>query len=72
MSVELFSVWQFFSDGTQEKYKENVPAEEAVKAARHCCYNVAANMGITVRVIIVDSDDYTNFEWKKGEGVVFP
>lgn len=67
-----FSVWQFFVDGTQERVRHMVSATEAMKAARHYTDNVASRMGITARVIITDGGDYTNFEWKKGEGVVFP
>jgi hypothetical protein len=67
-----FSVYQFFHDGTYEKVREMVSADEAVKAAKHYCSCVAAQMGITVRVIITDGGDCTSFEWKRGEGVVFP
>lgn len=69
---ELFSVYQFFRDGTHEKVREDVGAEEAVKAAHHYSRNVAAAMGMTRRVIITDSGDSTVFEWKYGEGVTFP
>ena len=31
-----------------------------------------AKLGTTQRVIIVDSEDYVTFEWKRGDGVVFP
>ena len=67
-----FSVYQFFRDGSQEKVREFVGAEEAVKAAHHYSNSVAAHMGITQRVIITDGGDCIAFEWKHGEGVVFP
>jgi len=68
-----FSVYQFFADDMgQEKVREFVDAEEAMTAAAHFCSSVAARMGITKRVIITDGGDCTAFEWKFGEGVVFP
>lgn len=67
-----FSVWQFFKDGTQERVRQFVDAEEAVAAAMHYTNNVAVRMGITKRVIITDGGDCTVFEWKQGEGIVFP
>src|SRR4051794_22175931 len=67
-----FSVYQFLIDGTQEQVRSFVSAEEAVKAAHHYTHNVAAMAGITLRVIITDGLDCTVFEWRKGEGVVFP
>jgi len=67
-----FSVYQFFLDGSYERVRDFVSAEEAVKAARHYCNCVAAQIGTTVRVIITDGGDLTCFEWKYGLGVVFP
>lgn len=69
---ELFDVWQFFPDGTYEKVREKVVASEAAKAANHYCKSVGARMGMTQRVIITDMGDSIVFEWKYGEGVVFP
>jgi hypothetical protein len=69
---ELFSVCQFFEDGSYEYVRRGVGAEEAVRAARHYTDNVAAHLGITARVIITDGDDYCVFEWKRGEGITFP
>lgn len=67
-----FSVCQFFKDGSYEYVRRFVDAESAVKAAHHYCNNVGAQMGITVRVIITDGGDCTNFEWQLGKGVIFP
>lgn len=67
-----FSVYQFFEDESYEKVRSFVGPEEAVRAAHHFCNSVAAKCGMTRRVIITDADDCTNFEWKYGEGVVFP
>jgi hypothetical protein len=69
---DLFNVYQFFPDDTSEKVRENVSAEEAMKAVEHYCTCIGAQIGTTVRVIITDQLDYTNFEWIRGKGVVFP
>ena len=72
MSDDKFSVYQFFGDQGYEKVRENVSATEAMEAVRHYTDNVTAKMGLTTRVIITDDGDLTCFEWKYGEGVVFP
>ena len=69
---ELYSVFQFFDNGTQEQVRQHVPADEAVKAADHYTKSVAARLGMTVRVIIVNMLDETVFEWTFKDGVVFP
>lgn len=71
MVDKQFSVYQFFEDETQEKVREFVGAEEAVRAARHYTTSVAARIGVTVRVIITDGGDHTVFEWQYGKGIVF-
>ena len=63
-----FSVYQFFDDESYE-LQHFVSAEEAVKAAKHYTETVGAHIGITRRVIIMDGDDSTNFEWRFGEGI---
>src|SRR4029078_5168867 len=67
-----FSVCQFFTDDNYEYVRMFVTAEEAMKAAHFYTHNVAAKMGIVERVIITDGGDSTVFEWKKGEGIVWP
>lgn len=67
-----FSVFQWLGDDLQEKVRSMVTAEEAVKAANHYCNNVAARMGLTTKVMITDGSDSCVFEWRKGEGIVFP
>jgi len=67
-----FSVYQFLIDGSWERVREFVTAEEAVKAARHYTNNVATMMGVTERVIITDGGDCCVFEWKKDVGVTYP
>lgn len=67
-----FNVVQFFPDETYEYVRRNVSAEEAVEAARSYTTRPAALMGVIQRVIITDGGDSTNFEWRFGEGVVYP
>lgn len=69
---ERFSVWQFFEDGSYERVRSLVEAEEATLAFKHYATSVGARIGTTCRVIIVDDGDQINAEWKYGEGVVFP
>jgi hypothetical protein len=70
--MDLFSVCQFFADGSHEYVRRRVTAREAVEAAHHYCHSVGAKLGTTVRVIITDEADDTNFEWKFGQGVTYP
>lgn len=67
-----FSVCQFFEDGSHEYVRRYVTADEAAKAAVHYSSSVGAKLGMTQRVIITDGGDCVNWEWKFGEGVVFP
>lgn len=70
--MNTHNVVQFFEDGSYEYVRRNVGAEEAVKTARHYCESVGARVGTTRRVIITDDGDSTNFEWRFGEGIVYP
>ena len=67
-----YSVCQFFEDGSYEYPIRYIDAETAVKKAQHYCTSVGARIGTTVRVIITDGGDNIAFEWKRGEGIVFP
>jgi hypothetical protein len=67
-----FSVYQFFADGTCEPVRRYIDPKTAVEVAHHYCNSVGARAGITRRVIITDGGDFTNFEWKFGEGVTYP
>jgi hypothetical protein len=67
-----FSVIQYFKDGTYEKVREFVDAEEATTTFAHYINNVAAKIGLTVRVIVTDGGDCINMEWKRYEGITFP
>ena len=69
---ETFSVCQFFPDGGYEYVRSHVPAKQAVEAAYHYTHSVGAMCGVTRRVIITDAGDTIVFEWRFGEGVVWP
>jgi len=69
---ELFSVYQFFKDGAYERVRHAVDVGEAADATLHYISCVAARTGLTRRVIVTNALDCTCFEWRYGEGVVFP
>lgn len=66
-----YSVCQFFEDDSYEYVRRFVGAEEAVKAAKHYCTSVGAQLGTTRRVIITDGGDCINFEWQFGKGITY-
>jgi hypothetical protein len=72
MSDAEFSVYQFFTDGSHERVRHFVTAEEAMDAVKHYTNNVATRMGVVGRVIVTDGGDCTCFEWTKKEGITFP
>lgn len=67
-----FSVYQFFLDGSNEAVVRFVDVKEAVERAIALTQSVGARIGTTKRVIITDGGDFINFEWKHGEGFVYP
>jgi hypothetical protein len=70
-SSNEFSVYQFFKDGSSERVRSFVSAEEAMGAFNHYTTNVASRMGITARVILTDGGDCIAMEWQHGKGIVF-
>jgi hypothetical protein len=70
--VPQYSVVQFFEDGNYEYVARNVLAQHAMILAAEYTRSVAAQSGLTARVIITDAGDDCVFEWKFGEGVVWP
>lgn len=72
MSEREFSVCQFFPDGSYEYVCRDVDAKEASERFAACTRSVGARIGTTVRVIITDGGDFTNMEWKHGDGIVYP
>jgi hypothetical protein len=69
---EQFSVFTFDADGRSSRELSFVSAERAVTWAKWLTEERAARFGEIVRVIIVDGGDLVAFEWRFGEGVVFP
>ena len=67
-----FSVCQFFEDESYEYVRRFVSAQEAIEAFQFYTHNVSSSMGLTRRVILTDSGDVINMEWKYGEGIVYP
>ncbi len=67
-----FSVYQFFPDGQYEEAEHFVSAATALHRAVQLATSVGGRIGTTVRVIITDGGDSIAWEWKYGEGVVFP
>lgn len=72
MARNEFSVYQWFPDGSYERVREHVSAEEAVSAFIFYTTNVASKMGITQKVMITDGGDCCVREWVQGQGLVFP
>ena len=72
MSENEFSVYWWDAQDGQHEEKRFVSAEEAFSAVERLTKGPASLLGIVNRVIITDGGDFTNFEWKKGLGVVFP
>jgi hypothetical protein len=72
MSRGEYSVVQFFPDGQYEKYVEFVDAATALNRAIALTNSVGGRLGTTWRVIITDGGDSIAWEWKFGQGVVFP
>jgi hypothetical protein len=67
-----FSVYQFFPNDQYEEVRRFVDGETAVLAAKRLTESLGGRLGTTLRVIITDGGDFVCFEWKHGEGVVFP
>lgn len=67
-----FSVYAFASDGSWQRELSFVSAKEAVMWARWLTETREAKFGEVAKIIITDGGDHTCFEWRFGEGVVFP
>lgn len=70
--MDLFSVYQYFVDGSYEKVVEFVPATQATDVFMGLTTSLGGQMGTTQRVIIVDTLDCINAEWIFGKGLVYP
>jgi hypothetical protein len=67
-----YNLIQYFQDGTWEYVRQNVSAEEAIMTSKRYVTSVAAKTGIVRRVMVTDGDDFCNFDWQYGRGIVFP
>lgn len=67
-----FSVYQWFPNDHYEEVVRFVDAESAVRVAHGLVHSVGGRLGTTVRVIITDGEDFTTFDWRFGQGIVFP
>ena len=64
-----FSVWAFMPEGWHVPVARFVNARRAVELARRACDVIG---GVASRIIITDGGDHTVFEWRRGEGIVYP
>lgn len=69
---EFFSVYQFFESGKWERLKHRVPEKEAIETAYELTLGPAAKLGLIKKVLVTDSGDIGVFEWRHGEGIVWP
>jgi hypothetical protein len=68
---EQFRVRVCYDNGKHKDVCRFVSAQEAGRAFRHYT-RVGAELGSTVRVIVIDRSDCIVREWKFGKGVTFP
>jgi hypothetical protein len=69
---EEYSVYQFFADDSYEAVCQYVPLSEAIQTLKSYTTNVAAQIGITSRVIMTDGGDSICVEWKYNQGITWP
>ncbi len=69
--TDSFDVWQWLPGGLHECVGRGLEPKQAVELAHSYTERPAAKIGIIQRVTIVDSEDYTVFEWTFGKGVTF-
>ena len=72
---EFYSVYYYSSPALGSVYAaecQGVDFETACNWFKHHTTNVCANIGMTARVIMTDSDDYIILEWKHGQGITWP
>lgn len=67
-----FSVCQFFAENKYSYVCRGVSPREAVQKVKALMKSNDAQTGITKKILIIDADDYINFEWEFGMGVTFP
>ena len=67
-----FSVYHYGFEDVQVAEKRFVSADEAMRTVAALIRSPAAQIGVMKRIIVTDGGDFTNFEWKYGEGITFP
>lgn len=70
-----YSVFYYSSQAFGNQYLAECQHEDLATASkwfRHHITNVEAKTGMTIRVVMTDSNDYIVAEWKHGEGIVWP
>jgi len=72
MTVHEFSVYWFDPDGNSYAEARFIEVKAACQLAKSLMERPAAQLGFIRRVIITDGGDCTCFEWKHGEGIVYP
>lgn len=69
---KTFNVVQFFDGDLSDYICRGVSAEQAMTALGDYSRRPAAKIGIIRRLIITDSGDCVNAEWRCGEGFTYP
>jgi hypothetical protein len=69
---EQFSVQVHYDNGECHTVRRFVSAKEASRAFAYYTSSLGAQLGVTTRVIIIDSSDCMVREWKLEQGVTFP
>lgn len=70
--TEKFQVIHYFDDHDYVKEGEPLEVADAMDLAISFTTRPTAILGMTKRVIVVDMLDRLCFDWRHGEGVVFP
>jgi hypothetical protein len=65
------SLYWWDPEGNCNAELRGVDAKTAVERAERLAHGPAGMLGMVKRIIITDGGDFTNFEWKHGEGVTF-
>jgi hypothetical protein len=73
--TDTFAVWVFVHDAEEWHERigpDDLDARTAVELAKKLVDITEAGGARMARIIIVDDEDNTVFEWRLGEGVTFP
>lgn len=69
---EQYSIAVFYPDGRYRYVERWITAEAAVRYFKRLCESPLARAGHYARIIMTDGGDFTNCEWKHGEGYTYP